>query len=166
MATGRFAPFARGRESAEQLRAHTARLLHAATSGRSPLVGAKLGVSKARIQNQVAGDCANPLELLYRWIECLEADGVEKQVLDAIARDFANRRGFDLAPRMAIVARSTVVPATAAAAREIGEALAAALDRCMTPDQKLREVLQAIEAMHGLRDSLEHEKHQAGVVPA
>jgi hypothetical protein len=162
----RFGHFTPVRESAEQLRADTARLLHRVTTGRSPLVGAKLGVSKARIQNQIAGDCANPLELLYRWIDCLEADGVERTALDEIARDFADRRGFDLAPRLRVASRPLVIPATAAAAREIGEALAAALDRCMSHESKLREVRQAIEALHALRGSLEKEQHQAGVVSA
>lgn len=153
----RLARLTRERQSAEELRAHTARLLHAATCGRAPLVGVRLGVSKARIQNQVAGDCANPLELIYRWIDTLEDDGVDGAALDAIARDLADRRGFDLAPRPRAFGTGGVVESTGHAAREIGEALAVALERARTPDQKLREITEAIESLHRLVGAVKRE---------
>lgn len=161
----RFPVFTHRRESAEELRAHTARLLHAATSGRCPIVGARLGVSKARIQNQVAGDCANALELLYRWLDALHEDGVEAEYLDAIARDVAARRGYDLAPRARVVGVAGVIDAVSKAAPEVGEALGAALERAKSPAAKLREVNEALEALQGVKVALERE-HAAGAQSA
>jgi hypothetical protein len=129
--------------------------------GFAPHVGAALVVGKNRIQNQVSGECANPLELLYRWLDELELRGVDPALIDDIARDFAHRRGFDLARPSRAAGVLGVVDATGRCAREIGEALASALERARTPDQKLKECTDAMEALQSLAAAIRDERGQA-----
>lgn len=153
----RFRPFDERRKCSEDVREHTAELLHRATKKHAPHVGAALGVGKQRIQNMVTAECANPLELLKRWLDELELRGVDPDRLDDIAREVASWRHCELATVPAMPGALGVVNATALAVREIGEALYAALAREKSSTEKLRQVNEAIEALRGVALACERE---------
>ena len=153
----RFRSFDRERQCAATLRAHTAEILHRATVGHAPHVGAALGVGKSRIQNMVTGDCANYLELLREWHDALEARGVEPDRLDDIAREVASWRRCGLAPLPAISGSEAVEQAAALSAREIGEALYTALTNSASTEEKVKEINEAIEALRRLALACERE---------
>lgn len=81
------------RESQEDHRRNTSRVLHAPTVGIAKLVGASTGLGHSRVRNIISGSVANPLEILEKWIDRLEREGVDAELIDAIPAWLAARRG-------------------------------------------------------------------------
>lgn len=81
-----------GVESENPLRKHTARLLHDATWQHAKMVAAEIdNWSLERVYNQTGARCANPLEILTRWLDRLVRETGETSTIAPVLA-FLNQR--------------------------------------------------------------------------